>query len=197
MRVRILNPASFDIIQSVTRLASNPPDPETSVTNATRATTIFGRMLETIADKNFERASPLARRITQLGMLSYGLVELSVPRSFAELLFIYWLKLFFLVGVILTALGVVLQEPAVWHLGFLVLLLVWATDSLRCCLRRFMQTGHFPLRTLGERIALLVVVLVLGFPGSLIQFLQSMEGGLRLIVSVHHHLAHSLHLVAS
>lgn len=186
MKTRVLKAAAFNVIQSVDRLASNPPDPETSVRNAARATTILGRVLQTIADRNFEQASPIARRITQIGLLSYGLIELSVPRSFQELLFIYWIKLLFLVGVIITAVGVFRDQAAVWHLGVIVLLLVWAADCLRSCLGRFMQTGRFPLRPLSGYIVLLLFVVVLSFPQSLIHLLQSLEKDLRWIDWLRH-----------
>lgn len=187
MPTRQLNKSAFTIIQKVFTAAAHSPDPQTSARNATRAVTITGRLLQGIADENFEQASPLARRITQFGMLAYGIVELSVPHSLGEIMFLYWRHLFFLVGVILVILGVVLTRPPVWQIGVIILLIVWALDCVSLCLRRFMLYGKFPVRTVLGRIVVLLFVVILVRPVWPLHILQSIERPLFWLQSLEAH----------
>jgi patatin-related protein len=69
-------------------------DPESTVKTAARATTVIGKMLEGLSSSRNASTKP-ALWIARLGRIFWALVEVAVPRSFAELFFRHWLKLIY------------------------------------------------------------------------------------------------------
>ena len=70
------------------------PDPESTVKTAARATTVIGKMLDGLSSSRGTPTKP-ALWIARLGRIFWALVEVAVPRSFAELFFHHWLKLIY------------------------------------------------------------------------------------------------------
>ena len=69
-------------------------DAESAVKTAARATTVIGKMLEGLSSSRNGSTKP-ALWIARLGRIFWALVEVAVPRSFAELFFRHWLKLIY------------------------------------------------------------------------------------------------------
>jgi patatin-related protein len=69
-------------------------DPESTAKTAARATTVIGKMLDGLSSSRGASTKP-ALWITRLGRIFWALVEVAVPRSFAELFFHHWLKLIY------------------------------------------------------------------------------------------------------
>jgi hypothetical protein len=132
-----------DTIDRIIRRAADPPDPKEALHNAARATTILGKMLEDMADKSAKQASQAARIITNLGLLSYGLVEISVPRSIWSHIASYWLQLLTLIGTAMFVLGLVLRSilrsADTWKTGLVVLVIGWLISGVRDVLRLVMK----------------------------------------------------------
>ena len=75
-------------------------DPESTVKTAARATTVIGKMLEGLSTSRGSTNKP-GLWIARLGRIFWALVEVAVPRSFAELLFRHWLKLIYFLEALL------------------------------------------------------------------------------------------------
>jgi len=69
-------------------------DPESTIKTAARATTVIGKMLEGLSSSRNVSSKP-SLWIARLGRIFWALVEVAVPRSFAELFFHHWLKLIY------------------------------------------------------------------------------------------------------
>lgn len=130
-------------INAVYRAADHPPDVETSLRNASRATTILGKMLEALTDQYAKKASSVAGYITKLGLLAYGLIEISVPRSLWFHVGRYWLQLATLIGTAMIVLGAVFRSPETWKIGGGLLFAVAAITILRNLLWQWMGTRKY------------------------------------------------------
>jgi patatin-related protein len=75
-------------------------DPESTVKTAARATTVIGKMLEGLSTSRGSTNKP-GLWIARLGRIFWALVEVAVPRSFAELVFRHWLKLIYFLEALL------------------------------------------------------------------------------------------------
>ncbi|MGA2831659.1 MAG: hypothetical protein ABSE55_01180 [Terracidiphilus sp.] len=131
--------AATQVISQTIQDADHPPDPESTLRNAARATTILGKMLEDMADKSAKKVSKPARLITNFGLLGYGLVEISVPRSIWSHIASYWLQLLTLIGAAMFALGLFFRTEDTWKIGLGVLVFVWLISGLRDVLQLVMR----------------------------------------------------------
>jgi patatin-related protein len=86
-------------------------DPEPSVKIAARATTVIGKMLEGLSSKRRVSTKP-ALWIARLGRIFWALVEVAVPRSFAELFFRHWLKLIYFLEALMILVSTLLLAEA-------------------------------------------------------------------------------------
>jgi patatin-related protein len=85
-------------------------DPESTVRTAARATTVIGKMLEGLSSKRNASTKP-ALWIARLGRIFWALVEVAVPRSFAELFFHHWLKLIYFLEALMIVGSTLLVAP--------------------------------------------------------------------------------------
>jgi patatin-related protein len=85
-------------------------DPESTVKTAARATTVIGKMLEGLSSSRNASTKP-ALWITRLGRIFWALVEVAVPRSFAELFFHHWLKLIYFLEALMIVGSTLLVAP--------------------------------------------------------------------------------------
>ncbi len=92
---KVLRQHYVDTFPSRSRL-----NPEPTVKIAARATTIIGNMLEGLSSSRGASTKP-AVWIARLGRIFWALVEVAVPRSFAELFFHHWLKLIYFLEALL------------------------------------------------------------------------------------------------
>lgn len=89
---------------------------------AGRATQIFGRMLEGISTGRGAMGQDQAAFFTRVASIFSGLVELSFPRTFVQILWRYWRSLLYLIGGLLLVTGFLAGQPTVQKGGLLILL---------------------------------------------------------------------------
>lgn len=92
--------------------------PKTVVRAAARASRVFGKMLEGIADQQRINSKYVAW-ITRLTQLFWGLVEMAVPGSIPNLIFAHWLKLLYLFEFLLVLGGTLLLNQRIQQFGLL------------------------------------------------------------------------------
>jgi patatin-related protein len=139
------------------------PDPESTLKTVARATTITGRIFEKLADDYATEGKKAAAWITRLGLILLGLVELAAPHSIWNLLSRYWLKLLYLIELIMIVFGTVLVWQPVQQFGFLFFALTVAVHVALTLLNDIMRSRNRWLKLLGALgIGLLVVVIAIG-----------------------------------
>jgi hypothetical protein len=142
---------------------NSKPNPQSTLETATRATTIFGKMLEELSDDYLSSGKKYAAWITRVGQVGWGLVELAAPRSIWNLLFRYWLKLLYLIELILIAGGTILMRPTLQQFGLLLFGLTVAAHFAVGLLNDLMRSRRRWLNLLKTvLITLLLVVIVVG-----------------------------------
>jgi patatin-related protein len=99
-----------------------------------RSSRVFGRLLEGIADRQGVRAASAAW-LTRASSIFWGLVEVSVPRSFKELVFRYWLQLVYLFDLLMIVGGTVFVERSVQRFGLVLLGLTIAVHLASLAIR--------------------------------------------------------------
>lgn len=77
-------------------------EPESTLRSAARATTVVGKILESMSTKRGV-SSKYSMWIVRLGRIFWALVEVAVPRSFPDLIFRHWLKLIYFLEALLIA----------------------------------------------------------------------------------------------
>lgn len=106
---------------------SQKMDPKTAVRVLSRSTRVTGDLLEGIGEEyrtNGERGAFLATPtawVARLGRVFWGLVEVSVPNSLAQLFFRHGLRLLYLFETLLIVGGTLLANPEVQKFGLLAL----------------------------------------------------------------------------
>jgi hypothetical protein len=99
-----------------------------------RSSRVFGRLLEGIADRHGVRAASAAW-LTRASSIFWGLVEVSVPRSFKEVVFRYWLQLVYLFDLLMIIGGTVFVERSVQRFGLVLLGLTIAVHLASLAIR--------------------------------------------------------------
>jgi hypothetical protein len=169
-----IDAAAAAAINAVYQAADHPPEVETSLRNAARATTILGKMLEAMADKYAKKANPVAGYITKLGLLAYGLIEISVPRTLWFHIARYWLKLVTLLGAAMVVLGVFFKSQETWKMGAALLLVAAIIVLVRYALQRLMRLTASLVWWLKALLIVLVVSIL--FAGAAVLVLLYGEG---------------------
>jgi patatin-related protein len=156
------------------------PDPQTMVNILARSTKVFGKMLETLAEKHRVESRRVAW-VTRLGRVFWGLVEVAVPGSFFSLLFRHWIKLLYVFELFLIVGGILLLDRDTQRFGFVALAATAVTHLVVAVLGDYMRGARFRfLRSLGGILALLAAALfvasaALGF-GRLFDWLRDQTG---------------------
>jgi hypothetical protein len=120
-------------------------------------------MLEELSDDYLSSGKKYAAWITRVGQVGWGLVELAAPRSIWNLLFRYWLKLLYLIELILVAGGTILMRPTLQQFGLLLFGLTVAVHFAVGLLNDLMRSRRRWLNLLKTvLITLLLVVIVVG-----------------------------------
>jgi hypothetical protein len=128
------------------------------VKDAARASKVFGRMLEGYADDhkiNDKRVT----WVTRLAQLFWGLVEVAIPGSIANLIFQHWLKLVYLFEFLLILLGTLLTNQAAQQFGWLTFGITVTIHAAQLVLSDAL-TGRHWLRRLLVALSLLAVLLL-------------------------------------
>jgi hypothetical protein len=91
--------------------------PEPALRSAARATTVIGKMLEGLSDQ-YNHGGNIAKWVTRLGTVFWGMVEVAVPDSIFSKVFRHWLKLLYLFEALLIVGGIIFQQKAIGDFGW-------------------------------------------------------------------------------
>jgi patatin-related protein len=138
-------------------------EPRMMVEIMARSTTVFGHMLEALADKHSVSRRQVAW-VTRLGRIFWGLVEVAVPGSFRNSFFRHWVKLPYLLSLLLVVLGTLLLYSQMQVFGLVTFLLTATTHLAVGGLGNYMRTGDSPVRRsvialLGSLLAVVLILL--------------------------------------
>ena len=139
---------------------NSKPDTKSTLETATRATTIVGKMFEDLADDYATNGKKYAAWITRIGQVGWGLVELAAPQTIWNLLFHYWLKLLYLIELILIVGGTILVRPAIQQFGFLLLALTLAVHLAVTLLNDLMRSRKRWLNLIKAALITLLIIIV-------------------------------------
>jgi patatin-related protein len=131
-------------------------EPEPLLRSVARATQVTGKIFDELAKgKPGEKG---IRWIARAGQLFWGLVEVAVPGSVANLLMFHWLKLLYLLEALLVVGGILFGQPDVKNVGWSLLALTFAINLAVLLLGDFMR---------GKKrwlwLALILLIAVIGF----------------------------------
>jgi patatin-related protein len=101
-------------------------DPKIVLRSIARSTQVIGKMFEDMANTHQLEGKRLAW-IARLGQFFWGLVEVAVPGSLLNLLFLHWLKIIYAFEVFLIVASILLGEKEVTKFG-------WTTFALTAAL---------------------------------------------------------------
>jgi hypothetical protein len=136
------------------------PDPKLVARSAARSTTVVGELLQGIADAKMPRAKPLFARMAFFGRMCWNFVEVSVPRTWGELLGSYWIQLLMLFSLMLILLAIFTPSTEMILKAVTVSTAVAVLYGLRELLRRYLR-GVMVLAPLVMVILTVVLVVVL------------------------------------
>jgi patatin-related protein len=137
-------------------------EPESAMRSAARVTTVIGKILDSLSKQRGVN-SKYSVWIIRLGQLFWTLVEVAVPRSFADLLFRHWLKLVYFLELLLIAGSTLLLATPVQHFALTAFGITAAVHLAVLILRDLIQSkNHWA--NLGKAIgaAALVTLVVIG-----------------------------------
>jgi patatin-related protein len=140
---------------------NSTPDPKSTLTTAGRATTILGKMFEKVADDNVKAGKRYAAWVTRAGLIFWGLVELATPKSIWNILFRYWLKLLYLVELILVLVGTVFVVESIQRFGLILFGVTVAVNFVVSLLNDFMLRRVRWLR-IGKLSAVILLLAIVG-----------------------------------
>jgi patatin-related protein len=103
-------------------------EPGNALKNAARATTVTGKILSGIAEKNRLSGRNLLSLITWAGTFFVWLLEAAVPRSMASLVFSHWIKLLYLLETVLFALSFLFVNDSVQRFALVAFTLTLAVQ---------------------------------------------------------------------
>ncbi len=137
-------------------------EPESALRSAARATTVVGRILDSLSKKKGVN-SKYSQWIIRLGQIFWALVEVAVPRSFPDLMFRHWLKLVYFLEALLIAGSTLLLAKEVQQFALTAFGITASVHLAVLILRDLIQSRN-RWANLGKAIGgfLLVVLIVSG-----------------------------------
>ena len=126
------------------------------VTDAARASKVFGKMLEGYV-KLHQVDNKRVVWVTRLAQLFWGLVQVAIPGSIANLVFHHWLKLLYLFEFLLILLGTLLTSQPAQQFGWICFGITVAVHAAQLIVTDSLVGKHW-IRNLV--VALLAVALV-------------------------------------
>lgn len=133
-------------------------DPKSMVRLFARSTKVFGRMLESLAEKHGVENKRVAW-VTRLGQVFWGLVEVAVPGSFWNLMARQFVFLLYLFEFLLIVGGTLFINDPMQQLGLKALAVTLTVNFVVILLGQFMQ-GRYKLL----RVAVVIALLLLAIP---------------------------------
>jgi patatin-related protein len=159
-------------------------EPESALRSAARATTVIGKILESMSKtRGINRKYSVW--IIRLGQIFWSLVEVAVPRSFPDLIFRHWLKLVYFLELLLVAGSTLLLAKEVQQFA-LTAFGITAGVHLAVVLLRDLIQGQNRWLNLSKAIgtALLVAVIIIG--GLAVSAMLGGDFGWNVLWSVRH-----------
>jgi hypothetical protein len=138
-------------------------DPESTVKTAARATTVIGKMLEGLSSTRNAPTKP-ALWIARLGRIFWALVEVAVPRSFAELFFHHWLKLIYFLEALLIVGSTLLLASDAQRFAITAFGITAAVHLAVVILSDLIQSRK-RWATLAKTIGIVIIVIVIAVGG--------------------------------
>jgi patatin-related protein len=114
------------------------PEPTLLARSAARATAVAGALLEGIAEQRQLSRRPFAY-VALAGRIAWEFVEVAAPRSFSEIVFVYWLQVLLVSASLVTLAGLVIGEPPLRSLGGSAIVVLLAIYFVRRALRRLLS----------------------------------------------------------
>ena len=114
------------------------PEPTLLARSAARATAVTGALLEGIADERRVSRRPFAY-VALAGRIAWEFVEVAAPRSFREIVFVYWLQVLLVSASLVTLAGFVIGQPPLRSFGGWAIAVLLAIYFVRRALRRFLS----------------------------------------------------------
>ena len=139
---------------------NSKPDTKSTLETSTRATTIVGKMFENLADDYATNGKKYAALITRIGQVGWGLVELASPKTIWNLLFHYWLKLLYLIELILIVGGTILVRPTIQQFGLLLFALTLAVHLAVTLLNDLMRSRKRWLNLIKAALITFLIIIV-------------------------------------
>jgi patatin-related protein len=127
-----------ELLKSFVASVPTQPEPTLVARALARSTKVAGELLEGIADQKELPGKQLFRRMAQVGRWGWYLVEVSVPRSWHEVLFNYLFQLLLLFSILLLAVALIASVPEALGIALPALGVSVGLILVRTALRRFM-----------------------------------------------------------
>jgi patatin-related protein len=143
--------------------ARNKLDPESTVKTAARATTVIGLMLEGLSSSRNASTKP-ALWVARLGRIFWALVEVAVPRSFAELFFYHWLKLIYFLEALMIVGSTLLLAPGAQRFAITAFGITAAVHLAVVILSDLIQSRN-RWATLAKTIGIVILVILIAVGG--------------------------------
>ncbi len=139
-------------------------EPKLMLRSLARSTQVIGKMFEDMADQHQLEGKRLAW-IARMGQFFWGLVEVAVPGSTMNLLFLHWLKILYAFEIFLIVGSILVNaDPGVTHFGWTALALTGALNVIVLLLGDYIVgKGKWLRLTFLTGIAALLFLTVLGF----------------------------------
>jgi hypothetical protein len=102
----------------------------------------------------------VAAWITRMARIFWGLVEVAVPRSFASVIFRYWIRVLYLLETFLFAVGLLLGVPQVQNLGLVTFVITLMVNVAVMFIGEYMRGAKGQL-ALAARLVIVALLLVL------------------------------------
>ena len=143
--------------------AVNPNlNPQAVTQSLARSTRVVSTLLEQLT-KEYGAGSAPTRWLARLARFFWALVEVAVPDSFNNLIVRHWLKLFYLLGVLLILGGILFDDGGVRRFGFVTLAITGGIQLAVLALGDVMRKRRRWLRIVSAVVAIpLVVALGIG-----------------------------------
>lgn len=159
-------------------------EPESTLRSAARATTVIGKILESMSTKR-GASSKYSMWIVRLGRIFWALVEVAVPRSFPDLLFRHWLKLIYFLEVLLIAGSTLLLAKEAQQFAITAFAITAAIHLAVTILRDVLQSENRWLK-IGRAILIFLFIVVIVSGGLAIAAVFGWDFAWNIIWSIRH-----------
>jgi hypothetical protein len=159
-------------------------EPESTLRSAARATTVIGKILESMSTKR-GASSKYSMWIVRLGRIFWALVEVAVPRSFPDLIFRHWLKLIYFLEALLIAGSTLLLAKEAQQFAITAFAITAAIHLAVTILRDVLQSENRWLK-IGRAILIFLFIVVIVSGGLAIASVFGWDFAWNIIWSVRH-----------